>query len=64
MSMDKKELQDRLKMFAIGIVRFAEALPNTAGLRTVRNQIVRSASSSAANYRAACRAKSDKDFGK
>jgi len=47
--MDKKQLQDRLKKFAIAIVRFAESLPNTPGLRTVKNQIVRSGSSSAAN---------------
>ena len=60
--MTKKELQDRLKHFAIVIIQFAENLPSTAGFRTVRNQIVRSASSSAANYRAACRAKSDKDY--
>ena len=60
--MDKKQLQERLKKFAIAIVHFAESLPNTPGLRTVKNQIVRSGSSSAANYRAACRAKSDKDY--
>ena len=60
--MNKKQLQDRLKKFAIAIVHFAESLPNSPGLRTVKNQIVRSGSSSAANYRAACRAKSDKDY--
>ena len=60
--MNKKELQDRLKNFAIEIVRFAESLPDTAGLRTVKNQIVRSGTSTAANYRAACRAKSTADY--
>jgi four helix bundle protein len=60
--MNKKELQDRLKTFAIAIVNFAETLPDTPGLRTVKNQIVRSGSSSAANYRAACRAKSTADY--
>jgi four helix bundle protein len=60
--MNKKELQDRLKTFAIAIVKFAETLPDTPGLRTVKNQIVRSGSSSAANYRAACRAKSTADY--
>jgi len=59
---DKRKLQERLKQFAIAIVRFAESLPNTPGLRTVKNQIVRSGTSPAANYRAACRAKSDKDY--
>jgi four helix bundle protein len=60
--MNKKELQDRLKTFAIAIVKFAESLPDTPGLRTVKNQIVRSGPSSAANYRAACRAKSTADY--
>lgn len=60
--MTKKELQDRLKVYAIDIVRFAESLPELLGFRTVRNQIVRSGPSSAANYRAACRGKSPADF--
>ena len=60
--MDKKELQDRLKKYAIEIVKFSEELPEKSGFRTVRNQIVRCAPSSAANYRAACRAKSTADY--
>ena len=60
--MDKRELQDRLKKFAISIVRFGEELPPTTGFRTVRNQICRSGPSSAANYRAACRGKSTADY--
>jgi four helix bundle protein len=60
--MTKKELQDRLKHFAIAVIKFAEELPNTSGFRTVKNQIVRCAPSSAANYRAACRGKSDADY--
>lgn len=60
--MDKKELQDRLKRFAISIVKFAEELPDQLGFRTVRNQIVRCAPSCAANYRASCRAKSTADY--
>ncbi len=60
--MSIKELQDRFKSFAIVIMKWAEELPNSPGLRTIKNQIVRSASSSAANYRAACRGKSKADF--
>ena len=60
--MNPKELQNRLKVFAIEIVKFAENLPDTLGFRTIRNQIVRCGSSSAANYRAACRGKSTSDF--
>ena len=60
--MDKKELQERLKQYAIAIVKFAEELPDKSGFRTIKNQIVRSAPSAAANYRSACRAKSDADY--
>lgn len=60
--MEKKELQDRLKWFAVAIVKFSEELPDKSGFRTVRNQIVRCGPSAAANYRAACRAKSDADY--
>jgi len=60
--MDKKILQDRLKHFAIAVVKFSEELPDKSGFKTVKNQIIRSAPSSAANYRAACRAKSTADY--
>jgi four helix bundle protein len=60
--MDKYTLQERLKKFAIGIVLFADELPYKSGYKTVKDQIVRSGPSCAANYRSACRAKSDKDF--
>lgn len=60
--MTQKELQNRIKTYAIEIVKFAENLPDTLGFRTVRNQIVRCGPSAAANYRAACRGKSSSDF--
>jgi four helix bundle protein len=60
--MNNKELQDRLKKYAIAIVKFSEELPYKSGFQTVRNQIVRCAPSSAANYRAACRGKSTADY--
>lgn len=43
-------------------MRFAESLPATRSGATVANQVVRSGSSVGANYRAAKRAKSNKDF--
>jgi four helix bundle protein len=61
-TMDKRELQERLKKFAISIVKFSEELPEKSGFRTIKNQIVRCGPSSAANYRAACRAKSTADY--
>ena len=39
-----------------------DAMPNTISGNAIAKQIVRSGTSPAANYRAACLAKSDKDF--
>ena len=60
--MTEKELQERMKRFAVSIVKFGEGLSENPGFRTVRNQIVRCGPSTAANYRAACRPKSTADF--
>jgi four helix bundle protein len=58
----KDELKNRTKKFAIEIVKLCEFLPNKQIGWTISNQILRSGTSVAANYRAVCRAKSDKDF--
>src|SRR5690554_1643248 len=60
--MDSKELQHRSKKLALAIIKFVEHLPNNRVGWTFTDQIVRSSTSVAANYRAVCRAKSDKDF--
>lgn len=60
--MNSKELQHRTKRFALEIIKLAEHLPNNRVGWTFTDQIVRSSTSVAANYRAVCRAKSDKDF--
>ncbi len=61
-SMNSKELQQRSKQFALAIIKITEHLPNNRVGWTFTDQIVRSSTSVAANYRAVCRAKSDKDF--
>lgn len=58
----KEELKKRTKRFAISVIRLVETLPNKPTYWTISNQIIRSSTSVAANYRAVCRAKSDKDF--
>ena len=60
--MKSEELKNRLKAFAIRIVKLVESLPNTSAGRAIGNQIIRSGTSPGANYRAACLGKSDKDF--
>jgi len=60
--MNNKELQIRTKKFALEIIRFVELLPNNRVGWTFTDQIVRSSTSVAANYRAVGRSKSDRDF--
>jgi four helix bundle protein len=60
--MDRKELQERMTSFAVRIIKLVDALPSSLGGQTIARQIVRSGTSPSANYRAACIAKSDKDF--
>ena len=60
--MTKEELKDRTKKLAIRIVKLVDALPKTSAGRAIGNQIVRSGTSVAANYRAALRARSKVEF--
>ena len=60
--MNKKELQERMTTFAVRIIRMVDSLPSTISGKAVARQIIRSGTSPSANYRAACIAKSDKDF--
>ena len=48
--------------FAVRIVNMVDAMPSTIAGNAIARQIVRSGTSPSANYRAACIAKSDKDF--
>ena len=55
-------LKARTMDFAIRIFHLVEALPKSLQGRAVANQIIRSGTSMAANYRAACRARSRAEF--
>ena len=60
--MTKFELQQRTKDFHVNIIKLCAFFPkNAAGFETAK-QLIRSAGSVGANYRAACRAKSKADF--
>lgn len=60
--MNKIELQKRTKSFAVRIIKMARHLPNDVAGQVVGKQIVRSATSVGANYRAACRGRSRAEF--
>ena len=60
--MNQTELKGRTKQFALRVIRMSDALPRKMTADVLGRQLVRSATSVAANYRAACRAKSRADF--
>jgi len=60
--MDKFELQNRTKHLAIRVIKLTKTFPLSQEGKVISNQIIRSGTSVASNYRAACRAKSPKDF--
>jgi four helix bundle protein len=54
--MDERQFQDRTKALALRVVRMVAALPPGVTPDVIGRQVLRSATSVAANYRAACRA--------
>ena len=60
--MTERELLQRTKQFALRIFKLVGALPQTIQGRAVAAQLIRSGTSVAANYSAACRARSKPEF--
>jgi four helix bundle protein len=60
--MKELDLKRRTKRFALEIIKFVESLPRDETCRVLGRQLLRSGTSVGANYRAACRAKSNADF--
>lgn len=60
--MTNDELKYRTKQFSLLVLNLVEKLPNSISSRVVINQLAKSATSVGANYRAACRATSDREF--
>lgn len=60
--MNKEELKQRTKTFALRVMNMIDHLPKTTKGRVIADQLMRSATSVAANYRASCRARSKAEF--
>ena len=60
--MTEDDLKKWTKLFALRILKLVAALPKTLAGRTIGGQLARSGTSVAANYRAACRARSKAEF--
>ncbi|GAB3342599.1 four helix bundle protein [Larkinella ripae] len=57
-----EEFKRRTKLFVLRSVRVFQALPTTSEAQLIGKQFLRAASSTGANYRAACRARSKAEF--
>ena len=57
-----RDLKKRTKLFALRCIKLVESLPKTATARVLGNQLLRSATSVPANYRASSRARSKAEF--
>jgi four helix bundle protein len=59
--MNEQEFKARTRQIALRVIRLVESLPNTKSAQIIGRQLLRSATSVGANYRAACRGKSPAD---
>ncbi len=60
--MNAHEMKRRTKELALDGIKLISDFPETIAAKVIANQLVRSATSVGANYRAVCRAKSKADF--
>jgi four helix bundle protein len=60
--MDERTFKERTKKLALAVISMTETLPKTRSADIIARQVIRSATSIGANYRAACRAKSTPDM--
>jgi len=60
--MNEREMIAWTKQFALRIMKLVGALPRTIQGRAIASQLMRSGTSVAANYRAACRSRSKAEF--
>jgi four helix bundle protein len=60
--MTPDDLKARTKKFAVDVIRFAKAIPKDHINDEIASQLADAATSTAAHYRAVCRAKSRADF--
>jgi four helix bundle protein len=59
---DEKDLRNRTKAFALRIISLYETLPRSGSAQVLGHQVLRSGTSVGANYREACRARSNAEF--
>ena len=58
----RDELKQRTKLFALRVIKLYQSLPKTTEAQLIGKQLFRAGTSVAANYRAACRARSNAEY--
>jgi len=58
----REVLKQRTKRFGLRVMQLVDALPRTASGRAIASQLIRSGTSVGANYRSACRGRSEAEF--
>src|ERR1700758_5152079 len=62
MSSQPEQLRERSKAFALRVIRLFRSLPHRTDSQVLGKQLLRCGTAAAANYRAACRARSKAEF--
>ena len=57
-----REFQKRMKKYALDVINLYRKIPTSGEGKVIGNQLLRSGTSVAANYRSACRGRSKKEF--
>ena len=57
-----EKMKKRTKQFAVDVICFCESLKSSKASAVITYQLIKSATSTGANYRAACRARSKNEF--
>ena len=58
----RDDLKQRTKAFALRVIKLYQSLPKMAEAQLIGRQLLRSGTSVGANYRAACRARSNAEY--
>jgi four helix bundle protein len=56
------EMKERTKKFAVDVIKFCPSLKTSKASAVITYQMIKSATSTGANYRSACRARSESEF--
>jgi four helix bundle protein len=57
-----ENFKKRTRAFAVAVIKYCNTLPYSQGTKVICYQLIKSSTSTASNYRASCRARSQAEF--